>query len=224
MPLDFPSNPTNGQTYENFVYDNSITAWRNQGSPSGLAGQVVALDNKMGLKQIAPITVTAVTGTATFNSNGAVSFSGVTKISVDGVFTSRFRNYRIVITGSNTTNDQVKFKYRTGGTDTAASSYNYEVLSAASSSVASALVANNASSRIVYTTASTQFNILLDVINPQTSIPATYTCTSSSGSGYSSALELDGGDFSSTTSFDGISIFPQSGNMTGTMTVYGYND
>ena len=46
MPLDFPSSPTNGQTYENFVYDSSITAWRNQGSPSGLAGQVVALGNR----------------------------------------------------------------------------------------------------------------------------------------------------------------------------------
>lgn len=44
MPLDFPSNPTNGQTYENFVYDTSITAWRNQGSPNSLSSRVSTLE------------------------------------------------------------------------------------------------------------------------------------------------------------------------------------
>lgn len=47
MPLDFPSSPTNGQTYENFVYDSSITAWRNQGSPSGLGGAVATLQTNV---------------------------------------------------------------------------------------------------------------------------------------------------------------------------------
>lgn len=44
MPLDFPSNPTNGQTFNNFVYDSSITAWRAQGSTNNVGTQIAALN------------------------------------------------------------------------------------------------------------------------------------------------------------------------------------
>lgn len=31
MALDFPASPTNGQVYDQYVYDSSITAWRSKG-------------------------------------------------------------------------------------------------------------------------------------------------------------------------------------------------
>lgn len=119
--LDFPSNPTNGQTYENFIFDSSITAWRNQGSPSGLAGQVVALDNKMGLKQIIPTTVTAVSGTATVSSLGVITATNVNGILIDGVFSSKYRNYIIECEIGGSTH--LGLQLRTAGTSNATNNY-----------------------------------------------------------------------------------------------------
>lgn len=36
MPLDFPSNPVNGQIYDNFYYDATMDTWRAQGSGAAL--------------------------------------------------------------------------------------------------------------------------------------------------------------------------------------------
>ena len=46
MPLDFPSNPTNGQIYDNYYWDSSTSAWRASGNlipliPSGIISQYV---------------------------------------------------------------------------------------------------------------------------------------------------------------------------------------
>lgn len=43
MPLDFPASPTNGQAYEKFIYDSSITAWRAQGSTNNVGTQIAQL-------------------------------------------------------------------------------------------------------------------------------------------------------------------------------------
>jgi hypothetical protein len=45
MALDFPTNPTNGQVYDTFYYDSSITAWRNLGSKNALSDSITALQN-----------------------------------------------------------------------------------------------------------------------------------------------------------------------------------
>jgi hypothetical protein len=37
MPLDFPSNPTNGQIYGNYYYDTSVASWRSNPLVSGSA-------------------------------------------------------------------------------------------------------------------------------------------------------------------------------------------
>jgi hypothetical protein len=51
MALDFPSNPTNGQAFENYYYDSSITAWRSAGSKTGVNQRVTTLES-----QVIPIT------------------------------------------------------------------------------------------------------------------------------------------------------------------------
>jgi hypothetical protein len=48
MALDFPSNPTNGQVYDNYYYDSSITAWRSSGSKNGLSQRVTELETYVG--------------------------------------------------------------------------------------------------------------------------------------------------------------------------------
>lgn len=101
MPLDFPSGPTNGQTYGDYYYDSSIGAWRNLGSKNALSQRLTAIEtfdtNVVGLKNIIPTSVVTNTGTATVNSLGVVTFPNVAYVRLNGIFTNKFTNYRILI-------------------------------------------------------------------------------------------------------------------------------
>jgi hypothetical protein len=51
MALEFPSNPTNGQVFDDYFWDASIGAWRGIGSPNNLGVQVAALQTGYRLVQ-----------------------------------------------------------------------------------------------------------------------------------------------------------------------------
>lgn len=60
MAFDFPTNPTNGQVYNNFYWDSSTSAWRNLGSKNALSSAVTALQAKQGkVLQVVTSTYTA---------------------------------------------------------------------------------------------------------------------------------------------------------------------
>lgn len=118
MPIDFPSNPVNGQTYANYIYDSSITAWRNLNTETGVAAL-----NASGLKIVVPSSVTVGSGSATVNSNGLVTFNGVTSLSLNGVFTSIYSNYRIVISGNSSAHAQAASIRMRSGSDTSTNIY-----------------------------------------------------------------------------------------------------
>ena len=115
MALDFPANPTNGQVYANYIYDSSITSWRNVNTDTGIGTL-----NAMGLKNVVPTSVVIGSGSATTNSNGLVTFSGATSVSLNGVFTGTYRNYKIVAKYRNSTNSNttaIQLRMRASGTD-----------------------------------------------------------------------------------------------------------
>ncbi len=60
--------------------------------------------------------------------------------------------------------------------------------------------------------------LTLDIADPQTS-SYTIVTGASSWAGY---FANSGGYFNNSTSFDGLTIYPGSGNITGTITIYGY--
>lgn len=91
MALDFPASPTNGQVFEQYIYDTSIPGWRNQNSSEG-----IGLQYKSALVPVVPTSVSVSSGSATVGANGEVVFTGATNISLNGVFTSAFENYHVV--------------------------------------------------------------------------------------------------------------------------------
>lgn len=230
--LDFPSNPTNGQTYENFVYDTSITAWRNQGSPSGLAGQVVALGNATGLKAIVPSSISAVSatgGTASVSTTGAVSFSSCSSVSLNDVFTSAYRTYRIVFDLSSTSATDLYFRLRNNGSDDSRSLY-YNGYFYRGLDVASSGSNPNGPTTVWLLTAATtnvRFSGSMDVYNTQT----TGIAANAQGNGLirESANNIYllnfANFFNGNDNFSGISVFSDSAvPITGQVAIYGYND
>lgn len=57
-----------------------------------------------GLIPVKPTTITAVAGTASVNTLGTVTFTNVTSILLEGVFTSVYKNYKVIIKTANTGN------------------------------------------------------------------------------------------------------------------------
>lgn len=102
MALDFPSSPTNGQTYDNYYYDSATGAWRAQTSASALTTRVTALEvadaglNKSGLVPIVPTSIVVTAGTGSIAADGTVSFNACTGLRLVGVFSSRYKNYYMV--------------------------------------------------------------------------------------------------------------------------------
>ena len=92
MALDFPANPTNGQTFGQYIYDTSIPGWRNVNSSEG-----IGLQSKSGLIPVVPTSLVVNSGSATSASDGTITATGFTTLKINGVFTSAYRNYRVVI-------------------------------------------------------------------------------------------------------------------------------
>jgi len=149
------------------------------------------------------------------------TFSAAADVTFDDVFTSDFRNYRIVFDAvHSSTYVNVFYRLRSGGSDNTSSSYWYR-----SFYVDTALAVNNASgdNKGFFCTITTTYNATAqDIFLPQVA-----QRTAISGMFYDQHNPYTwvvGGGFVSTTQFDGIKLYPNTGTMTGQATIYGYND
>lgn len=73
------------------------------------------------------ITSTGTGNSSTINTNGSVTFSSCTTLSLNGVFSADYENYMIYIRHSNaTTNEYIRLRWRVGGTDSSTANYTYQ--------------------------------------------------------------------------------------------------
>jgi hypothetical protein len=182
----------------------------------------------VGLKPIIAPTVNYSGGTATANSLGIISFSAVTSLSLNSVFTSAYNNYKVIVAGlTGSVVTQTFGRWRVSGTDTAANYDNaaFYVKNGATSGVAGVTGATLSSFGFAYHYNSSGYrttSAILDVYGPQ--LAQSTTATYQSANYDSSFFSLNGATYHSpSTQFDGLTIFPGSGNITGTIQVFGYN-
>ena len=175
-----------------------------------------------GLVLVKPSTV--VNGTD--NGKGTVSFSAASTVSLNGCFNSTYDNYRILCRFTDTASggSNIDMKLRLSGTDNSdASSYKFQV---ASFDGGGSNIGRYALTYMIIggsDATSGQINSwYLDMFSPAL---ATATGVQSYGlsNNNNSYLRLVVGNHAVATAFDGFS-FSSSGNMTGTISVYGYNN
>lgn len=220
MPIDFPANPTNGQVYGNWIWDSSITSWRNVNTDTGIGTL-----NAMGLKNVVPTSVAVGSGSATVNANGLVTFSGASSISLNGVFTSTYKNYRITVRvkqgGSGSTG--VNATFRTSGTNRT-TGYFWGGYIAYVSNTLNAYSSNNGGSFLAgFANTSSTSSAVLDIFYPAEASELTTFHTQSIGSD-GNYFSLNNSGYQGTTeAHDGISLTSTSGTWTGQVQVFGYN-
>jgi hypothetical protein len=146
--------------------------------------------------------------------------TAATTLTMDGVFTSTYKNYLIVGSFDGSTDATTRIRFRTSASDNATANYNYAVFFNPNSGALSGTgggtgddngkFANHGSSGTCYFSAT--------IFNPEV---AEQTGWLSNGYRFSSARTDHFGNFSATTQFDGFKLYPDSGTFTGTVRLYG---
>jgi len=153
------------------------------------------------------------------------AFTAASSITADNVFTSDFTSYVLKLRYTTSTTGSVSFKLRTGGTS-ASTNYNYQSINGNGASVsASGSTAQTSANIGILTNGSFFSSASVDLFGPQLAEATTYTSTNMNSQGaYTAPINYYiAGNHSTATSYDGIEILVASGTMTGSYTIFGYN-
>jgi hypothetical protein len=177
-----------------------------------------------GLVSMPPTTVgkTGASSTATASAVGGVTFALCETLTLNGVFTSAYSNYRILWAGLASGNPTLTVRLVTAGTPASATDYNRQQLVASSTTVTGLRETSQTSWTICNNINTNSDNLSMDIFNPQATKMTTFnniSFTYTSGAYWQSV----GGVHVLTTSYDGIQFIPSTGNFSGNVTVYGYN-
>ena len=152
------------------------------------------------------------------------TFSAVSSVSLNDVFTSVYENYKIVfspIAGSVEAN--LNIRLRASGSDVTASNYKY-IRQYFGTSSGTQLNGSASLVHFSYVVPSQNFSSSLDILSPNLSaFTGMVGCI-----GFDNAADLyismASGVYNATTVADGFTIFPTSGTITGTIRCYGYKN
>lgn len=191
---------------------------------AAIMNAVIGAVNTVGLVTAPPASV-AGTGVSLSPVGAAVTLSAATTASLNGVFTSAYANYRIVINVTLASAATINFVLRAAGTDSTAANYDHQRLVGVGST-ASASQALGAAFWAISPAGATlsAYTLTIDLYGPQLASATTgilQTFAWANPLTASAGLQTGGMSHRLTTAFDGFTI--SSNAMTGTVQVYGYN-
>lgn len=180
-----------------------------------------------GLMPLKPTSVDKSGGTATVTPLGAVTFSGVASISLNGVFSSAYKNYRIIGSfGTATASALLQFRLRTAGTNNtdswyAGGGYGTNLSGGGNDPTQNG---NNLNVGFVYNTTNNATRFSMDMSSPAETVITTFTEHDTYYDGSAVYGRWHNGMHYSFTSYDGFSILFSAGAGAGEIQVFGYND
>jgi hypothetical protein len=155
------------------------------------------------------------------------SFSAVATQSVNDVFTSSYRNYKILVNcNSSISGTNLFMRLRASGTDSSVSYY-YGLAQTSSGGVSAVINGNNVSDGLFLTrmrnAADLRTGVDVTLFNPQIALETNYTVMCAFNDGSLVAGAAGGGAHESAVSYTGFTLRGSSGNITGSVSVYGVN-
>jgi hypothetical protein len=187
----------------------------------GTNGQVLTADST----QADGVTWSTPSGSAlTFIASA--SPSAASSQSFNNCFSATYQNYLIVMNMLNSTaEDPLLFRMRASSSDASGSDYDRIQSLAYSGGTLVEAVNNATSGRIGVVAASVQSALIINVNRPFDAVP-TMLLTNESWYNGNDAMRMVqlGNVHNVSTSYDGITIFPQANTMTGTIRIYGYSN
>jgi len=174
-----------------------------------------------GLVLMTPTSVDKTGTSATITTNGAVEFTACSSISLNGVFTSEYDNYKIVVRATCASQVSLQLRWRASGSDASGTNYTTQLVYVTPSSVAASRDIRNYH-YLGYVSAAGYLGVTVDTYGPQ--IAASTHLRTISIMPYPGPEIWDEMETHSlATSYDGVTIY-SSANWTGQIAVYGMND
>ena len=156
------------------------------------------------------------------------TFSAASSVSVNNCFNATYNNYLIKFsTTTISANGNLLMRMRVGGTDASgASSYIRQVLLSYSSTVAAATQTDAQWQVGGLSTGTPECAMSMEIFGPFLAVKTNATNRNVQYEGAGSVWQsaADGFNHTQATSYDGFTIYPNTGNITGTIRVYGYKN
>lgn len=151
---------------------------------------------------------------------GTTTFSASSAVNVNNVFSSSYSNYliRTDFVGSATVGFNMRL--RVSGADNTTSNYNNQSITAYSGTIEAGRGASQTNFSLTAASADGNF-MSLEVFNPFETAKTGVMANTLQYAGTTIELVRSNHAFNATTSFTGFSLIPSSGNVTGTLRVYG---
>jgi hypothetical protein len=223
-----PGNPVVGDSWFN-TNDGTMYVYYNDGNTSQwVEHRSEIARSQVGLVPLRPTSVTVGSGTASVDVNGFVNFSGANNLFIDGVFTSAYRNYKIVMSGITASNAAYLLAQFRGGGSTKTGSHYFSAAAYQLASGASGVYGGF--NGITYTELGMSTveagwaHIVWDVFMP--AIPSSQTSSVFASTGYAVAIQNRNGAcmYNLSEALDGFRFYPNvSSNLGGQIKIYGYN-
>jgi hypothetical protein len=154
------------------------------------------------------------------------TFSAAASVNVNNCFTSAYENYRILCSATGSTTIQnLGMRLRAAGADASGANYAQQYLAAASTTVSGARATGQTSIPQVALVQTTDVaDISMDIFHPAQAAPTTVISTASREPIAAISIWSQVGYHSLSTAYDGFSLIPAAGTITGTVRVYGYKN
>jgi hypothetical protein len=163
-------------------------------------------------------------GTGSADSLGNVTFTTVSSVSLNDVFSSGYQNYKVVVNVKASTNVALQMRYRVSNADNSVGSYSFGRMGIDGGGSTNNTGGTSTSFTNICNPSTEYFGSLdFNVYNP---FASERTTMSGTGSGLrtdytASAFYALGCLFDVNTSFTGFTLFPSTGTITGTIRVFG---
>lgn len=179
-----------------------------------------------GLVVMTPTSIasTGAGNSSSINADGSVDFASCETLSLNGVFTSSYDNYMIVLRGSLTSDTYIDARLRSSGSDASGSNYTRQYVYADATTIGASRSSSQTSLEIGYGLNTQRYGLSCYLFGPYLS-QATAT-RSVTASDYLSAYIHDTAcTHSLSTSYDGITLILRTAGRTfsGLVTVFGFN-
>ena len=171
-----------------------------------------------GLVAIAPTTVA---GSGVTVSNATVTFSASSAVNVNGVFSATYKNYKVLINISTSSQVLLNYRLRVSGADNNTGNYSQQQMVADNTTITGARTTGQTTGVVGQLVLSDFSFFECNFFQPFETTKTGLVVTGTTNVGGSFITNV-GAQFGAATSFDGFSIFPVSGTITGTLSVYGF--
>lgn len=148
------------------------------------------------------------------------SFTSATSVDLSDVFSATYDNYLILGNYQPSAGADLNFRFRVSGADNSTSNYNHQNLIVDGSTVTAGRAAGITSGTFGTGSASVDTSFTSTMFNPYATKKKNYVNQVAVRTGTVFTVGTSGG-FDATTSFTGMTLIPSSGNITGTIRIYG---